>query len=218
MAKPPVAGSVKTRLVPPLTQEQAAELYSALLLDQLEHLTSLDIADLFVAVEPGEGNDILESLMPARYTCFPQRGADLGERMREVFAELWRRGHREVILIGSDLPPVPLDTLREGFAALLEPEKRVILGPSLDGGYYLIGMNQPVPELFSHMTWSHDGVAAETLARLARLRIPFGLVRESFDIDRVEDLERLRRLAEPNTRAAMKKTLAFLDALALDGK
>lgn len=218
MAKPPVPGSVKTRLVPPLTNEQAAGLYGALLLDQLEHLTSLEIADLYVALQPGEGDRLVESLVPARYTCFPQRGGDLGERMSEIFAELWRRGHRNVILIGSDLPPVPVDTLHEGFAALLESQRRVILGPSLDGGYYLIGMNQPVPELFSGMTWSHEGVAAETLRRLAGFPIDCHLVRESFDVDRVEDLERLRRVMEPDTRQAMKKTLAYLDELALDRK
>jgi len=217
MAKPPVAGSVKTRLVPPLTHEQAAKLYRALLLDQLEHLTALDSAALYVAAEPVEGDEMLASLVPARYTCFPQRGADLGERTSEVCAELWRRGHRNVILIGSDLPPVPLDLLRDGFATL-ESGKRVILGPTHDGGYYLVGLNQPVPEIFSGMTWSHDGVLTETIRRLSCGDIAFRLVRESFDIDRVEDLERLRCVDEPSMRRAMKKTLAYLDELPVDGK
>jgi hypothetical protein len=218
MAKAPVAGSVKTRLVPPLTHEQAAKLYRALLLDQLEHLTSSVFADLYVAVQPGEGADMLESLVPARYTCFPQRGADLGERMGEVFAELWRRGHRNVILIGSDLPPVPFDVLQDGFAILLASEKRVILGPTRDGGYYLVGMNQPAPEIFSGMNWSHDGVLAETIRRLVCRDIAFHLLRESFDVDRVEDLEQLQGLTEPSTRQAMKRTLAHLDQLLHDGK
>jgi uncharacterized protein len=213
MAKAPVAGSVKTRLVPPLTHQQAAELYRALLLDQLEHLTSLHIADLYVAFMPHDADTLMERLVPAVYQCFPQRGADLGQRMNEVFAELWRRGHRNAVLIGSDLPLVPLDTLHEVFTYLSPSDKRVVLGPSQDGGYYLVGMNQPVPEIFSDMTWSHNRVLAETIEKLARLDIDFHLARKWFDVDRIEDLQQLRAASDPSTRAAMKRTLACLEQL-----
>ena len=210
MAKAPVAGSVKTRLVPPLTHKQAAELYRALLLDQLEHLTSLQSADLYVAFTPTDSKAVIENIVPAAYQCFPQRGGDLGQRMKDVFAELWRRGHRNLILIGSDLPPVPIDTLHEGFVYLSPSDKRVVLGPSHDGGYYLVGMSQPVPEIFFGMTWSHNHVLAETTEKLARLDIDFHLVREWFDIDTVEDIEHLRTATDPSTRASMKRTLACL--------
>ena len=210
MAKAPVPGTVKTRLVPPLTKAQAAELYRALLLDQLEHLSALDDAELYVAFRPDDAAELIRSLAPAGFHCFPQRGADLGARMDEIFAELWRRGHRNLLLIGSDLPPVPLDTLREAFAQLASLEKRVVLGPSRDGGYYLVGMNQPTPEIFSGMTWSHDRVLAQTTEKLANRGIAFGLSAAWFDIDTIEDIERLRAISEPNVRRAMKRTLAFL--------
>src|SRR5262245_33905978 len=105
MAKAPVPGAVKTRLVPLPTPEQAAELYRALLLDQLEHLTALEGADLYVAFTPNEAKTLVEALVPPGYQCFAQRGGDLGERMHEALSELSRRGHRNLILIGSDLPP-----------------------------------------------------------------------------------------------------------------
>jgi len=130
--------------------------------------------------------------------------------MDEVFAELWRRGHRSSVIIGGDLPPVPLDTLRQAFARLAPVEKRVILGPSRDGGYYLVGMNQPTPEIFSGMTWSHNRVFAQTTEKLANMGIAFGLSPVSFDIDTIEDIERLRAISEPTVRGAMKRTLAFL--------
>jgi rSAM/selenodomain-associated transferase 1 len=213
MAKAPVPGTVKTRLAPPLTQEQAAELYLALLSDQLEHLTELGAADLYVAFTPSDAMPLIASIAPAGYRCFAQRGGDLGERMNEVLAELWRRGHRNLILIGSDLPPVPLNTFHDGFAQLSAGEKRVVLGPSSDGGYYLIGMNPPVPEIFSGMTWSHEHVLEVTTDKLTGLGIDFGLLPEWFDVDTVEDLERLRAVSDLSMRDSMQRTLACLQRI-----
>jgi uncharacterized protein len=210
MAKAPVPGEVKTRLVPPLTAEQAADLSRALLLDQLDHLTALRSADLYLVFAPADAAAAVKTLAPGRYQCFPQRGDDLGSRMENVLAELWRRGHRNVLLIGGDLPPVPLETLYDAFAQLSADQNRVVLGPSLDGGYYLVGMNQPVLEIFSGMTWSHDQVFNETIRRLDRLGIDCALLPEWFDVDGAADLERLRAVSDPSLRAAMKRTLACL--------
>ena len=209
MAKAPVPGIVKTRLVPPLTKEQAAELFHALLLDQLDHLATVD-ADLYVAFTPNDAQALFESIVPAGYQCFSQHGSDLGQRMNEVFAELWRRGHRKLIVIGSDLPPVALNSFAYAFAQLSVVERRVVIGPSQDGGYYLIGMNQPVPEIFSGMTWSHQRVLAETTGKLTALGINFSILPEWFDIDTVQDIDRLRTICDPSTRVSMKRTRACL--------
>jgi rSAM/selenodomain-associated transferase 1 len=213
MAKAPVAGLVKTRLMPPLDEKQAAELYRALLIDQLEHLTALSIADLYVAFTPGEASQMIENLAPAGYHCFPQAGSDLGDRMQEVLAELRRRGHRNAIVLGSDLPPVPLTTLHEAFKRLSADRKRVVLGPSQDGGYYLIGMNQPTPEVFFGMSWSHQRVLADTTEKLRQLGIDFCLLPHWLDVDTAEDLARLRAIRDPLTRAGMKRTLACLEQI-----
>ena len=215
MAKAPVPGLVKTRLAPPFTLEQAAEFYRALLLDQLEHLEALRIADLYVAFTPSDAAALVESVTPAGYRCFPQCGDDLGERMSYVFAELWRRGHRNLVLIGSDLPPVPLETLHDAFAQLSAEPNRVVLGPTLDGGYYLVGLNQPAPQIFSGMTWSHERVLAETSEKLIHLGIDFRLLPEWFDIDSVEDIARLQAISDPVVRAAMKRSPLCLERVAV---
>jgi uncharacterized protein len=210
MAKAPVPGLVKTRLAPPLTAEQAAELARALLLDQLEHLAALENADLYLAFAPEDAAPMMASLAPARYRSFPQRGDDLGARMENVLAELWRRGHRHALLIGGDLPPVPLEFIDQAFASVAVDRHRVVLGPSLDGGYYLIGMNRPAPQIFSAMTWSHNRVLAETTERLVRSGIDFTLLPEWFDVDGADDMDRLRAISDPVVRVAMKRTLACL--------
>jgi len=213
MAKAPVAGMVKTRLVPPLTHEQAAELYRALLLDQLEHLTALTIADRYLVFAPDSAAPLMEGLAPAGFQCLPQGGGDLGERMNGIFTELWGRGHRNVVLIGSDVPALPLDYLAKSFDFLTT--KRVVLGPSRDGGYYLVGMNQPTPEIFYDMTWSHDQILAQTAGRLAQFGLQPALLPQWFDIDKAEDLKQLEALSAPAERDALKRTRSYLAALGL---
>jgi uncharacterized protein len=213
MAKAPIPGLVKTRLVPPLKHEQAAELYRALLLDQLDHLAQLNSADLYVAFTPVDAAPLMVSLLPVGFRCFPQRGDDLGERMNEVFIELRRRAHCNLIVIGSDLPAVPLNFFEDAFRLLAGGKKRVVLGPSRDGGYYLIGLNQPTSEIFQDMTWSHDRVLAQTTERLARLEIDFALLPIWSDLDTLEDLDRLRATSNPGVRQAMRRTFALLARL-----
>jgi rSAM/selenodomain-associated transferase 1 len=215
MAKAPVAGSVKTRLVPPLTAEQAAELYRALLLDQFEHLRQLVGAERYVFYAPADAEQLLCNLAGADYAYRAQSEGDLGARMEHVFAELRRIGHRNIVLIGSDLPALPLALVGEAFRRLATAENRVVLGPSQDGGYYLIGMNQATPEVFANMTWSHDRVLADTTARLDRLGLAYSLLPTWFDLDVAEDFQRLAALAEPASHAALRRTRSCLQGFGL---
>jgi rSAM/selenodomain-associated transferase 1 len=213
MAKAPDPGMVKTRLVPPLSTTQAAELYRALLLDQLDHLATLPAIDLYVAYTPAAASVRFEELVPRHYRCFPQRSGDLGARMEHCCAELWRRGHSSAILLGSDLPPVPAGIIKQACDSLAPAKSRVVLGPSRDGGYYLIGLNQPMPEIFRGMMWSQPRVLSETVERLSRLGIKACILPEWFDVDTAEDLDRLHRISEPAVRAAMARTRAWLDSV-----
>ena len=213
MAKAPIAGEVKTRLVPPFTQEQAADLYRALLLDQLEHLSRLTVADLYLVYAPGSAAPLMKQLAPPNFRCLAQHGGDLGERMNAASIDLWRRGHRNVVLVGSDLPALPLSYLETAFGLLATSTHQVVLGPSRDGGYYLVGMNQPTPEIFQDMTWSHDQVLAQTTDKLGKLGIQPALLPEWFDIDSVEDLKQLKALSEPTARGAVKRTLSYIEGL-----
>jgi rSAM/selenodomain-associated transferase 1 len=213
MAKAPIAGEVKTRLVPPLTQEQAAELYRALLLDQLEHLSGLTVAELYLVYTPDNAAPLMKQLAPTNFQCIAQRGRDLGERMNFAFSDLWERGHRGVVLIGSDLPALPLSFLETAFELLATSTHQVVLGPSCDGGYYLVGMNQSTPEMFQNMTWSHDQVLAQTTDKLGKLGVQPALLPAWFDIDSFEDLKQLKPLSEPTARGAVKRTLSYLKGL-----
>jgi rSAM/selenodomain-associated transferase 1 len=213
MAKAPVPGLVKTRLVPPLTHEQAAELYRALLADQLEHLKNIDGVARYLAFTPNAAAATMRQLGGDAYAYIAQSGEDLGQRMQQLFVDLWRLGQRTVVLIGSDLPALPLAILDEAFTQLSSEEHKVVLGPSHDGGYYLIGMNRPTPALFANITWGHDQVLAETTARLRRLGVTFALLPSWFDIDTLEDIQRLRGLDDPELRRRMPRTFAYLAQL-----
>jgi uncharacterized protein len=212
MAKAPLPGLVKTRLVPPLSFDQAAALAKALLLDQLEHLTALSTVALYLAFAPENAAAKINNLLPPRYEMFPQTGHDLGARMESCLAELRQRGHRNTLLIGGDLAPVPHEYFNQAFDFLRADADRVVLGPSRDGGYYLVGMNRPLPELFAAMSWSHSRVLAHTMERLTRLGIEFTLLPQWFDVDCAADLDALQALSDPVVLTAMKQTIRFLKA------
>ena len=213
MAKAPIAGTVKTRLVPPLTHDQTTDLYRAILADQLEHLKTLASVDLYLAFTPSDAASLIQEIAPSSFRCFPQRGNDLGERMNAVFEALWSSEYSNIILIGSDLPALPLSFLQKAFELLATPGNRIVLGPSRDGGYYLIGMNQPTPEVFENMTWSHSQVLAQTMERLDAMSVKPELLPTWFDLDTLDDLKELQSNSDVTTRNAMKQTLKFLETL-----
>jgi rSAM/selenodomain-associated transferase 1 len=213
MAKAPVAGQVKTRLRPALTDKQAVELSRSLLVDQLSELGKLDKVDLYLAFTPDDARPLMEGLAPPCFQLFPQRGEDLGARMQAVFATVFAIGHANLLLIGGDLPPVPVSFFEEAYGFLKAADRRVVLGPSRDGGYYLVGCNQPTPQLFEGMSWSHDEVLAQTRARLTSLGIHYHLLPTWMDIDTPDDLRYLRSALSPALERAMPNTLRVLRRL-----
>jgi rSAM/selenodomain-associated transferase 1 len=215
MAKAPLAGQVKTRLVPALSAEEAAALARALLLDQLAHLSKIGDADLFLAFTPAGERELFQELAPPCFGLFAQAGNDLGGHMASVFDALFGRGYRRIVLVGGDLPPVPANIFAEAFALLDNPHQRVVLGPSRDGGYYLVGCNQPTPAIFTGMNWSHGEVLAQALNKLASLRIHSHLLPVWFDIDTVDDLRYLESALNPALKKALAQTLPLLSRLNL---
>lgn len=219
MAKAPIPGSVKTRLMPVFSALEAAALARALLLDQLEHLRALRNTDLYLAFTPPGARRLIRRLAPPQFEIFPQSGAGLGARMQKVFATLFAKGHKRIVLIGGDLLPVPLRYFTQAFTYLDAkksrfrfdvPQQRVVLGPSLDGGYYLVGLNRELPVLFRRMTWSHGQVLAVTLARLRALKLPSLQLSPWFDIDTPADLKAFTQdWVMPNQRE-MKHTMKTL--------
>ena len=210
MAKAPIPGAVKTRLIPFLSPEEAAELARALLVDQLLHLSAIDNADCYLAFSPEEAAAMMRGLAPERFELFSQNDGDLGARMKNIFTKLFAKGHRQVVLIGADLPPVPLNYFSKAFVCLSDTEQCAVLGPSQDGGYYLIGLNRDQPALFDQMTWSHDQVLTQTLARLISLDIKSRLLPTWRDIDTIDDVRCLQSTLTPMMEKTAPKTFSFL--------
>lgn len=210
MAKAPIPGSVKTRLMPVFSALEAATLARALLLDQLEHLRALRNTDLYLAFTPPGARRLIRRLAPSRFEVFSQASGDLGTRMRHIFATLFGRGHRRIVLIGGDLPPVPLNYFSKAFTCLSDTEQCAVLGPSQDGGYYLIGLNRDQPALFDQMTWSHDQVLPQTLARLSSLDMKSHLIPTWRDIDTIDDVRCLQSTLAPMVAKTAPRTFSFL--------
>jgi uncharacterized protein len=215
IAKAPLAGQVKTRLLSSFTAEEAAELSRSLLVDQLNHVRELDQTDFYLAFAPDHARLLMEKLAPSCFRLFPQQGDDLGGRMAAVFKRLFQMGHKNIALIGGDLPPVPQGFFEQAYAFLESLKKRVVLGPSRDGGYYLVGCNQPTPEMFHGMTWSHSDVLTETQNKLASLEVDYHLLPPWFDIDTAEDLRHLESVSDHALKKAMPNTLLLLQRLGL---
>ncbi|HSE89286.1 MAG TPA: TIGR04282 family arsenosugar biosynthesis glycosyltransferase [Candidatus Binatia bacterium] len=211
MAKAPVIGQVKTRLLSSFTAKAAAELSRSLLADQLNHLQELDtVNNFYLAFAPDDAQWLMEQIAPPCFHLFPQQGDDLGARMEGVFERLFQMGHKNIALIGGDLPPVPLSFFAEAYAFLEASKNRVVLGPSRDGGYYLVGSNQLTPQIFRGMGWSHSEVLAQTLDRLAALKIEYHLLPIWFDIDTPDDLRTLESALDAVLKKAMPNTLSLL--------
>ena len=208
MAKAPLPGAVKTRLVPPLSPEEAADLYRALLLDLLESLGSFRGADLFIAFTPAEAAPLFNDMAPLGFVSFPQRGEDLGEKMSHIFEELFTKSYRNIVIIGSDMPIFPSRFLQDAFMALEGSERDLVLGPSRDGGYYLIGMKRHIPEILKGIPWSSDNVLSVTTRKLADLGLHPRFLPSWFDVDTLEDLRYLESVADQLT--SQHNTLRFL--------
>ena len=218
LTKAPQAGESKTRLVPPLSFEEAAELAQALLIDQLRNLAHFTTAQLFLAFTPKSAASFFETLLPPGAACFSQQGDSLGDRMRHAFGVLFSRGFGRVVLIGGDLPAVPVKILSDAFTALENTHRQVVLGPSLDGGYYLVGMNQLIQEIFDGIIWSQPDVLAATVAKLGALKRKYELISTWYDIDTVNDLRRLDSDFAAAPAGLMENTLALLQKFKQRGK
>jgi len=189
MARHPVAGRVKTRLAATLGADAACALYRAFVLDLAERLGAMPYAVTWAYTPPDAP---FPELLPGA-GCRPQRGRDLGERLTGAIGEEFAAGPGPVIAIGADAPHIPAAALAEAAAALAHGAD-VVLGPAADGGYYLIGLGRPAPDLFAGIAWGTAGVLEATLARAGAAGLAPHLLPPSFDVDQPADLARLRAL------------------------
>jgi len=213
-AKAPVPGRVKTRLCPPLSPAQAAGLYRAFILDTLEASGGVLSAELHVAYDSNGSStnpEWLRDREPVKH--FDQEGGDLGERLIHAFGRTFSEGAQKIVVIGSDTPQITSALIEQAIAGLDRSD--VVFGPAEDGGYYLVALKKPRPELFRKIPWS----TAETLAATLRQAHSSGLKSQLLpslpDMDTFADVAGLARTLRlkprnvcPVTRSALKTLIS----------
>lgn len=227
MIKAPRPGSSKTRLSPPLTPLEAAAISACFLRDTTANIAAAALENAppacGVAVYTPVGAErAFDGLLPDGFLLVAQRGDLFGERLAFAAEDLFALGFGAVCLIDSDSPTVPSAALAAAVEALARPGDRVVLGPSQDGGYYLVGMKAPHRRLFAEIDWSTERVAAQTRARVAELGLELVELPVWYDVDEAATLQTL--CAELLGNAAPKgfaapRTLEFLQSiLAREGR
>jgi rSAM/selenodomain-associated transferase 1 len=197
-AKAPVAGASKTRLAKERGDKDAVILSAGFLLDtaavcatwRSEKIAVDQNRRVAIYAAPDVDDPILvEAARRAGARLEVQRGADLGARLRHAFDAEYERGARVVCAVGADSPTLPIQLLDEAFRALLW--ERVVLGPTFDGGYWLVGAQRPAPDIFSDVPWSTAAVLPHTVNKLRAAGVEPHILPFWYDVDEAADLERL---------------------------
>ena len=209
MAKAPRPGTVKTRLCPPLLATEAAALYRCFLLDKIAAVGGLVDTRPVIAYTPDDARAEFDVLAPG-FAFVAQDGPDLGARLHATLAGLLAAGHAGAIAVDSDTPTLPSGFLQQAVDCLSRPGPDVVLGPTEDGGYYLIGIRAPHRELFETMPWSTSDVLEVTRRRADAAGLRALCLPSWFDVDTPDDLERLRAMLATANDTTASETRRFL--------
>ena len=195
VCKTPAVGGSKTRLSPPLSMAECAQLSACFIADLGRTLTEVaqgEDAVAYALYTPRGSEPALRMLLPAEFPLLPQVDGDFGARLQHGVRDLLALGHAGAILVNSDSPTLPAGVLRQAVAAL-RGRDAVVLGPALDGGYTLIGLAAPHPELFVDVSWSTPAVFEQTLARARTAGLPVTVIDGWYDVDDASSLAMLER-------------------------
>lgn len=217
MCKPPRVGVSKTRLAAQIGAENAARLSAAFLLDVaavVMETVAATGAKPYAFFAPPDAEDEMRALLPEPWKLSAAREVDIGATMHLAISTALNAGHTGVVMTGADLPTLPISIIVQAVAMLGNPDVDAVIGPSEDGGYYLIGLKSPCPELFDNMPWSTPEVFGATVERAAAAGLSLKHLPVWYDVDDAASLARLRadlaivKHDAPNTRRA----LAGMDA------
>jgi rSAM/selenodomain-associated transferase 1 len=186
--KSPKKGRVKSRLASVVGKEAAVKFYKRFILDMLSTLKRGNFA-FYICFYPGSSLGEFEKWLGRHYHYVPQNGSDLGERMKNSFMEAFSMDFKRVVLIGSDIPDLPLEYIEEAFKSL--DGEDVVIGPSFDGGYYLIGFNDKnfSSQVFEGIPWGTESVFNDTMKTLRKEKLTVHTLPHLRDIDTIEDLK-----------------------------
>ena len=186
--KNPEKGNVKTRLASAMGDEKAVKLYKRFLLEMLSTLNRGTFL-FYLCFYPDHSLKDLKRWLGDHYLYTPQYGENLGEKMKNGFVEAFAMSFKRVVLIGSDIPDLPLEFIEEAFTSL--NEKDAVIGPSIDGGYYLIGFSDKSfsPQVFEGVPWGQETVFKKTMKLLEREGKTVHTLQPLRDIDTIKDLQ-----------------------------
>jgi len=212
--KDPAAGGVKSRLAAVLGEEVATELYRNFVLDTLALVEASGIPFQICHYPPDAGIS-LKQWLGDRFVFQPQAGTDLGERMEIAFQRAFAEGRTRVVLIGSDIPDLPLSVVSGAFRAL--DGNDAVIGPARDGGYYLVGFRDDtfLPDIFRGIPWSTGTVFADTLAVFEREGRTVHRLSLWRDVDTIDDLKDLM-IRSRKTHFSSSRTMAYLAGIDTD--
>jgi rSAM/selenodomain-associated transferase 1 len=231
MAKASAPGRAKTRLVPPLTFEEAAVLNTAFLQDVADNvLLAADEAERhggiagYAAYGPPGSEDFFRHTLPGAIGLIEAWRQNFGDCLLHTIEEIFARGHASAVVLNSDSPTLPTAFLVETAAALARPGDRAVLGPSSDGGYYLLGLKAAHRHMFDDIAWSTEQVAKQTLERAREIGLEIHRLPVWYDVDDVDGLRRLytelpdrpdaqRRRADKNQPHHAVHTAALMNSL-----
>lgn len=185
-AKAPRAGGVKTRLAETMGADQACQAYRQLASAVMRTVSVFDHVE--VRFSPDDAREEIAPWLRPTWTATPQGDGQLGDRMARAFAEAFQRGAERVVVIGSDCAELASKDVRSAWRELKTHD--LVVGPALDGGYWLIGLRAPRPELFENIPWSTDAVLGQTLQRAKSLGLRIQLLRILSDVDTEADWKR----------------------------
>lgn len=211
-AKSPIPGKVKTRLTPHITPTEAAELYRAFIADTMSTVRKLKCERVTIAYTPSSAEATFHSICGQSVNYLPQKGDNLGERMENAFKHSFDKGSKRTVIIGTDSPTLPLSYIQKAFEAL--KEVHVTIGPTFDGGYYLIGLSEQNDTIFDGIDWSTSKVFGQTLARIQAANKQLYVLPPWYDVDTSDNLEflrsHIRSMKMSGNEDIPEKTLQFL--------
>lgn len=209
MTRIPMAGQTKTRLMDIMSGDECAELHMAFLKDLFNTFKKLEEVEIYLTYTPKNSLDTIENIIPEFIRTFPQRGEDLGSKMYNAIKDILSLDYEKVILIGSDIPHIKNEDILHSFKIL--EEKDIVLGPSYDGGYYLVGMKKPNEGIF-HISkkWGGKSVLESTIDIANNQSLTVGLATKYMDIDTKEDLFVFMDICEDHEEKIALNTVDFV--------
>ncbi|MBI3754600.1 MAG: TIGR04282 family arsenosugar biosynthesis glycosyltransferase, partial [Deltaproteobacteria bacterium] len=189
------------------TPKGAAGLYECFIQDIFSRISVLNGIDIIAAYTPQNLISRARRLAPSRVIIIPQKGKDLGERLQNIFYQLFSIGYKKIAIIGTDSPDLPIEYIEKSFS-LLNGKKELVLGPAEDGGYYLIAMSRNCNKILKGIPWSTNMVFEKTIKKAEKADLTSAILPRWYDVDDIESLKTLRKNIK-NTPYAIQTSKAI---------